>query len=489
VAPPHDDFTMPSVITSSIESSPIIDDIMFHGRRRTMSLKDSPLLPIAERVPPKDARRTSLNAPPVSRAFSFAGTINSRQKSSVKFPRSSFTGTGMQKTSAGRALHKKAQDILTMEQQKAFREVFDLFDSNGGGTIDAQELDEALKSADIHLSKEEIADVLNSMDKDGNGEIDFEEFLTLMTNTERFLESVMCSSMEERTQREVLLFDALTQFMKRSALHSINEIVGYYHSKYKKVQAPHVIRHYAAGARLIGLSEQQIRRHLDKLRESSADDKSPYAHPPYSFYSNTTKAKKEPQKKKDVPSDTLPPISDNLKILVAGGGRGKIRLKFVFHDKSDGNEGKNGKSDTNRETANSQTNNALRNENGTKPKSGYNSWVAQRISPTNVQLPVLTIDVIKAQMMAERMIGERIQKKKTLNFDDMAVIRSRVSELTKLYYKRIQSEKCFRAEQHWDTLAADKMSYNMQQTFFRVFNCYVDYKTTPVCSLCSRSLA
>ena len=45
--------------------------------------------------------------------------------------------------------------------------MFDLFDSNGGGTIDAQELDEALQSADIHLTKEEISDVLNSMDKDG----------------------------------------------------------------------------------------------------------------------------------------------------------------------------------------------------------------------------------------------------------------------------------------------------------------------------------
>lgn len=31
---------------------------------------------------------------------------------------------------------------------------------------------------------------------------------------------------QERKQREVLLFDALTQFMKKSALHSINEIVG-----------------------------------------------------------------------------------------------------------------------------------------------------------------------------------------------------------------------------------------------------------------------
>merc|ERR1712113_290540 len=444
-------------------------------------------------------RRTSVLIPathsqliPVKNRITLSTPNLGPTKSSMQIRRSSTVQSyqGMQNSLAGRALHKKAQDILTEEQQKAFREVFDLFDSNGGGTIDAQELDEALQSADIHLTKEEISDVLNSMDKDGNGEIDFEEFLTLMTNTERFLESVMCSSSEERTQREVLLFDALTQFMKRSALHSINEIVGYYHSKYKKVQAPHVIRHYAAGARLIGLSEQQIRRHLDKLRESSADDKSPYAIPAYSFYSNTMKAKTPTQKKKDSAAEGLPPLSDNLKMLVPNGGRGKIRLKFVFHD-NDKDKEQNEKSDIPEEGegASASLSHKSRNGNETIPKRNYNTWASQRITPAHVQLPVLTIDVIKAQMMAEKMIGERVQKKKTLNFDDMAVIRSRVSELTKLYYKRIQSEKCFRAEQHWDSLAADKMSQNMQPAFFRVFKSYADYKTTPVCSLCSRSLA
>lgn len=67
----------------------------------------------------------------------------------------------------------------------------------------------------------------------------------------------------------------------------------YYHSKYKKVQTPHVIRHYAAGARLIGLSEKQIRQHLDKLRESSSDDKSPYAQPPFEIHQDLKFKKKK----------------------------------------------------------------------------------------------------------------------------------------------------------------------------------------------------
>ena len=49
----------------------------------------------------------------------------------------------------------------------AFREVFDLFDCNGGGTIDAEELDLALKSVDIQLSQEDLHEVISAMDKNG----------------------------------------------------------------------------------------------------------------------------------------------------------------------------------------------------------------------------------------------------------------------------------------------------------------------------------
>lgn len=49
----------------------------------------------------------------------------------------------------------------------AFREVFNLFDINGGGTIDADELDSALKTVDIELTNQEIQDVLHVIDEDG----------------------------------------------------------------------------------------------------------------------------------------------------------------------------------------------------------------------------------------------------------------------------------------------------------------------------------
>ena len=53
----------------------------------------------------------------------------------------------------------------------AFQEVFNLFDINGGGTIDADELDAALKTVDIHLTHKEIQDVLQVIDEDGKPQL------------------------------------------------------------------------------------------------------------------------------------------------------------------------------------------------------------------------------------------------------------------------------------------------------------------------------
>lgn len=58
--------------------------------------------------------------------------------------------------------------IMFVNFPPAFKEVFDLFDSNGGGTIDAEELDLALKSVDVNLAQEELVEVVGAMDKDGS---------------------------------------------------------------------------------------------------------------------------------------------------------------------------------------------------------------------------------------------------------------------------------------------------------------------------------
>ena len=66
--------------------------------------------------------------------------------------------------------------------------MFDLLDQDGGGSIDAPELYNMMKNLDIDISLEEISSVLRELDSDGNGEIDFDEFLYAMASTDRYLD-------------------------------------------------------------------------------------------------------------------------------------------------------------------------------------------------------------------------------------------------------------------------------------------------------------
>jgi Ca2+-binding EF-hand superfamily protein len=65
------------------------------------------------------------------------------------------------------------------------REMFTTIDADGSGSIDASELGEALERLGLNLSKKQISDLVNLMDIDQNGCIDFEEFATAMRQGKR----------------------------------------------------------------------------------------------------------------------------------------------------------------------------------------------------------------------------------------------------------------------------------------------------------------
>jgi len=46
-----------------------------------------------------------------------------------------------------------------------------------------------------------------------------------------------------------------------------------------KKEAPHVISHYTAGVRLIGLTTRQLERKMKEMQKSAAGNDSPYAKP------------------------------------------------------------------------------------------------------------------------------------------------------------------------------------------------------------------
>ena len=88
----------------------------------------------------------------------------------------------------------KGKPELTEEQKQEIREAFDLFDTDGSGTIDAKELKVAMRALGFEPKKEEIKKMISDIDKDGSGTIDFNEFLEMMT-----------AKMAEKDSREEIL--------------------------------------------------------------------------------------------------------------------------------------------------------------------------------------------------------------------------------------------------------------------------------------------
>ncbi|CAK9154281.1 unnamed protein product [Ilex paraguariensis] len=69
---------------------------------------------------------------------------------------------------------------LTEEQIAEFKEAFSLFDKDGDGCITSKELGTVMRSLGQNPTEAELQDMINEVDADQNGTIDFSEFLNLM---------------------------------------------------------------------------------------------------------------------------------------------------------------------------------------------------------------------------------------------------------------------------------------------------------------------
>jgi calmodulin len=71
-------------------------------------------------------------------------------------------------------------ELLTDEQIAEFKEAFSLFDRDSDGHITTKELGTVMRSLGQNPDERELQDLINDIDADGNGHIDFPEFLSLM---------------------------------------------------------------------------------------------------------------------------------------------------------------------------------------------------------------------------------------------------------------------------------------------------------------------
>merc|ERR1712224_921812 len=79
-------------------------------------------------------------------------------------------------TKMSRRAMKKKPGQLSDEQLDEIREAFSLFDSDASGMIDIRELKAAMRALGLELKK-----MVTDVDNDGNGTIEFAEFLQMMT--------------------------------------------------------------------------------------------------------------------------------------------------------------------------------------------------------------------------------------------------------------------------------------------------------------------
>ena len=78
-------------------------------------------------------------------------------------------------------MEKKMKDTHSEEE---IREAFSVFDKDGNGFISAAELRQTMTEVGEKLTDEELDEMLREADTDEDGQVNFEEFVTMMTSSD-----------------------------------------------------------------------------------------------------------------------------------------------------------------------------------------------------------------------------------------------------------------------------------------------------------------
>ncbi|KAL2150466.1 hypothetical protein VTH82DRAFT_7029 [Thermothelomyces myriococcoides] len=78
---------------------------------------------------------------------------------------------------------------LNPEEIDQYKQVFEIFDKDGTGDITADELGNVMRELGLNPSEDELQDLISEVDVNKDGVISFEEFLALMSQTVKEVDS------------------------------------------------------------------------------------------------------------------------------------------------------------------------------------------------------------------------------------------------------------------------------------------------------------
>merc|ERR1719515_505266 len=81
-------------------------------------------------------------------------------------------------------------DLLTEQQIEQLKVAFSLFDKDGDGVVTTKELGTLMRSLGQNPADRDLEAMINEVDIDGNGTIDFPEFLSLMAQEVQHVDSM-----------------------------------------------------------------------------------------------------------------------------------------------------------------------------------------------------------------------------------------------------------------------------------------------------------
>ena len=85
------------------------------------------------------------------------------------------------KNKDGRISYEEFYRVLKRKNKNnKLLKAFKVLDTNGDGKISHEELIEVLKETEVELSKQRVIEMINEVDKDGDGYLSYNEFLNTM---------------------------------------------------------------------------------------------------------------------------------------------------------------------------------------------------------------------------------------------------------------------------------------------------------------------